>query len=97
LGAVIAGLPLILFAINAARYMLDATPLLSIAGIAGSWVYLDLQRQRPVQGWVATILILLISLATLTIGILLAVTGFEARFERLNPDLFDRITRFLAW
>jgi hypothetical protein len=31
------------------------------------------------------------------IGLLLAVTGYQARFEHLNPLLFEQITRLLAF
>jgi hypothetical protein len=31
------------------------------------------------------------------ISLLLAVTGYTARFEHVNPQLYEAITRLLAW
>jgi hypothetical protein len=38
----------------------------------------------------------ILAIATALIGILLAMTGFGARFEQLNPELFSQLTRFFT-
>ena len=97
LGALAAAAPLALFSIVAARYLLDVVPLLLIGSIGGSWVALSGSLHSRSARRLTSLLYIAISILSLVIGILLAVTGFEARFEHLNPILFDRLTRFFAW
>ena len=97
LGACAAAAPIGLFAIVAARYMLDAIPLFAIASIVGSWIALSGNLQPRSARQLRSMLYLATSSLSVVLGILLAVTGFEARFEHLNPILFDHITRFFAW
>ncbi len=41
-------------------------------------------------------LVVVLTVYSVTVSLLLAVTGAEARFEHLNPDLFDKLTRWFT-
>jgi hypothetical protein len=43
------------------------------------------------------LLIMILSLYSSAVGILLGITSYAARFEHLNPNLFDLLTRFFAF
>lgn len=97
LGGLAAAAPLALFSIVAARYLLDAVPLFLIASIGGSWIVLSRNFRTRWGRYRGSLVYVFTSLLSVLASFLLAVTGFEARFEHLNPILFDRITRLLAW
>jgi hypothetical protein len=42
------------------------------------------------------ILVVILTLYSITVSLLLAVTGAEARFEHLNPVLFEKLTRWFT-
>jgi hypothetical protein len=79
------------------RYLADFLPcLLLLAGVGFMQAHHSLVRSPFWQGIIALLGIYL-ALSTLRVGFLLAVTGYQARFENLNPALFDQLTRFFAW
>lgn len=96
LGTVFAALPLVFFAIVANRYMLDATQLLAITAVLGSWAFYYYNRHSVRHRWASTFGILATAAFSVLASFLLAVTSFEARFEHLNPELFEQLTRFFA-
>lgn len=95
-GTIFAALPLVFFAIVATRYMLDATQLLAITAVLGCWAFYYSNRHSASRRLVASLAILATMAVSVISSFLLAVTGFEARFEHLNPELFEQITRFFA-
>ncbi len=77
------------------NYLVDAAPMAMLFASICAWDALTRARSTNVR-LLLSALILSTLLATSAIGFLLGVTGYEARFEKLNPQLFDRITRFLS-
>ena len=79
------------------RYLMDIMPLMILLSAIGFWEISnrisDDWQKRSLLGIMAWGF----SLYTVGIGFLLGITGQSARFESLNPLLFEKITRFLSW
>lgn len=95
-GAILAGVPSLTAGFATMRYMAEVVPSLVVLSAVGAWEWLaDRRRSGAGGGWLL-ILIWAAALASVGASLLLAVTGYDRRFELLNPVLFDRIVRFLA-
>lgn len=89
--------PLLTFLANSMRHLVDVVPMgICLASLGYfSWI----QRAPGEAGirrgrfWLAAVL----ALITIATGALLSVTGYNARFEKLNPALFEWLTRALAF
>jgi hypothetical protein len=89
--------PLLFFVATSMRHLTDVIPILLILATLGMWIgFYKVQNRRP-RRWVFSILVWGITLYSAVIGFLLSVTGYHARFENLNPELFDRLTRLFTW
>lgn len=78
----------------AMRYMLDATPTLSLIAVVGFWRGFELFPRRGF--YVAASLALLVY--TLALSLLLAFSGNLESFKILNPDLVRQLTwTFNSW
>ena len=96
LATILAVLPVLILISNSARHMADVVPSLMILAAIGFWQGLLLAPNRWLRRlWVCLAWIL--AIATVILGWLLAITGYEARFEVYNPELFERMTRLLTW
>lgn len=96
-GAVVAAsIPILVYPYATMRYMADFTPTLLLLSMLGAWGWLAIRREEGSSTWWLTGLIWVLALASVLASFLLAVTGYDMRFETLNPELFDRIVRFLA-
>lgn len=78
------------------RYQSDFMTSLLLAAALGLWGGLAERARSGRTGalWALTGLILMAW--TAAAGLLLGVTGPHSRFENLNPELFDRLTRFFT-
>jgi hypothetical protein len=90
-------LPLLFFHANSMRYMMDFVPILMILSGVSAWSLIRkcVGRRSIMLAFLA--LLGLLSFYGSLIGSLLGITGPVARFEDLNPRLFDQITHFLSW
>jgi hypothetical protein len=79
------------------RYLADFLPCLLLLAVVGFWQAHHSLVRRPFWQGVIALLGIYLAFSTLRVGFLLAVTGYQARFENLNPALFDQLTRFFAW
>ena len=82
------------FYASSMRYLADAVPclvLLCTLGLWQAWLAVGPAGRRFMQ--LAAICGSAVSLLS---GPLLAVTGYSARLEHLNPALFDQLTRFFT-
>ena len=95
--AILAFLPVGIYYWAANRFQMDFSPLVAILSVTGTWVAVDWHRKRSARRMAVQTLVAVMILASVTISFLLAVSGDQLRFEKLNPDLFDWITRGLAW
>jgi hypothetical protein len=89
--------PLLLFVATSMRHLTDVIPILLILSTLGMWMGFDIVRSRRPSRGLFSLLILGFALYSAVAGILLSVTGYHARFENLNPELFERITRLFTW
>lgn len=100
------GLPLVIgvaefatiqfFVVASMRYQGDFAPSLLLAAAFGLWSAI-IERARAGRAHAGTsILGLLLMSWTSVAGLLLGVTSVEARFENLNPALFDHLVRFFT-
>lgn len=90
-------IPLLLLRVNSMRHELDFVPVTFLASAVG---YASMYRRvkscnllrklTMVAVWVAV-------LVSITLSLLLAVTGYSAVFENLNPQLFDRLVNFFMF
>ena len=96
-GALLLLLPIIVHVSATMRHLADVVPTLSILSTIGFWLGYRSFSGRPGARYGYLLFAWLVTLATAAMGLLLAVTGYAARFENLNPVLFDKITRLLAW
>jgi hypothetical protein len=86
-------LPLLPISVISLRYSADFAYsgfILAAFGLGYSW--LSTGRSRLL----ITALAVVLSLCSIVASILLAFTGYYAVFEKLNPQLFDAITRFFT-
>jgi vacuolar-type H+-ATPase subunit I/STV1 len=90
-------LPTLLFYFSTMRYLADFSYALLFLACLGFWIALDLTRPRTSGRSALGTLALLAAILSAILGLLLAVTGYTARFEHVNPQLFEAITRFFAW
>lgn len=93
--AVVAFLPTGAYHWSANRFQMDFMPLVTILSVAGAWLTIGRQRtgfsRFLLRGVGATSFLVSIVLAGL-----LAISADAFRFEKLNPELFEWITRLLA-
>jgi len=96
-GVVFAFAPLIVFVSVTQRHLADPIPLLMILASIGFWQSHKALLARPTlrRGHLLTAIVLMGYSAL--VGLLLGITSYQARFEHLNPALFERITRLLAF
>jgi hypothetical protein len=90
-------LPTLLFYFATMRYLADFSYSLQFVGCLGFWIALDMTKTRTFGRSALGIVALSAAILSAILGLLLAVTGYTARFEHVNPQLYEAITRLLAW
>ena len=88
---------LLSFVATSMRHLTDVLPMLLLLATLGMWIGIGKLQDRRLGLWVFSILVWGITLYSAVIGLLLSVTGYQARFEHLNPELFERLTRLFTW
>ncbi len=78
------------------RYMADSVPLLSLLSTFGFWLLGRILEGKRTALRAILLLAWILMLFSVTASLLLAITGYEARFEHLNPALFEHLTRLLT-
>ena len=89
-------LPIIVFFSASTRYVLDISPLLTILACNGAWLAFIHLQNHPIKRRILLVLIFISTIASAGMSFLLAITGFESRFENLNPVLFEWLVRFFT-
>jgi hypothetical protein len=88
---------LLVFVATSMRHLTDVVPLLLILSTLGIWIGFSMVQNRKLGRWLFSILVWAVTLYSAATGLLLSVTGYQARFENLNPEHFERITRLFTW
>lgn len=98
IGAVVFGfLPLLFFVGVTMRYLADFVPALVLLSTIGLYQGYRMTSKDATKRKAFFVVILLVVLISALLSFLLSVTGYDARFENLNPELFEKIERLLAW
>jgi hypothetical protein len=95
--AVFAFLPLLAFVAITMRFLADFVPMLVLLSTIGSYQGYRMISKHATKRKTFLTVLLLAALISALLGFLLSVTGYDARFENLNPELFEKIERLLAW
>jgi small-conductance mechanosensitive channel len=97
LGAILAFAPTLSFAFATARYAADVVPTLMILSAMGLWALHAARRSEGRTTWWVAVLAWSVGAASIVMSLLLAFTGYQLRFERLNYDLYTRILSLFPW
>lgn len=95
--ALVGFLPIGIYYWAANRFLMDFVPLVTILSVLGAWVAVERNRVGCLPRIGLPAVIALLFLASLIMALLLALSGDTLRFEVINPELFDRLTRALTW
>jgi hypothetical protein len=91
--ATVTALPIIAVPSTTMRYLVEFSAGLLMLALWGAWSLYMSVRDRPWPRRAVTVAIVGITVATIVIGLLLGVTGYNGMFERNNPALFQRLAR----
>ena len=89
--------PILLFIVATMRYLADAVPLIVLTSTLGFWQGTQFLKKKPASKRWFLLLVIVLTAMSAVISCLLAVTSYDARFEKLNPILFDHLTRMLQF
>jgi len=92
----LAFLPILFYISNNMRYLIDGVPMLVLLSILGFWQGAEALARRPALRGMFVLLVILLVAYSVLVSLLLAITGNEARFEHLNPVLFENLTHWLT-
>ena len=95
-GAFFAFVPILIYIAGMMRFLGDVMPLLILLSVFGLLMGRQHLDEKPATLFWFDALVLVLTLYSVTVSLLLAVTGAEARFENLNPILFDKMTRWFT-
>jgi hypothetical protein len=96
-GATLLAFSTILFyLVTTMRYLADMVILATLTSTLGFFMGLHILANQPRWKKLFVILVILITVVSITVSLLLAITGYEARFEKLNPLLFEYLTNLLT-
>jgi hypothetical protein len=89
----VTGLPIIVQFIATMRYLVDFTSGLVLLATWGAWSLHQSVRHKTRPRRAVTAAIVAIAVATIVIGLLLGMTGYNGMFSRNNPLLWERMVR----
>jgi len=96
-GALFAFAPLAAFVSVTQRHLADVVPLVMILASVGFWQAHRALSAHPGRRRAQVLLATGLIAYTAVAGLLLAITSYKARFENLNPVLFDQLVRLFTW
>jgi hypothetical protein len=94
--AFLAFAPILVYIAGMMRFLGDAVPLIILVSTFGLFMGRLYLEGKPSQLFWFNFLVIILTLYSAIVSLLLAVTGAEARFEHLNPILFDLMTRLFT-
>jgi hypothetical protein len=94
--ACLAFAPILLFISGTMRYLGDVIPLIVLLSVFG--LFMGRQYLEGRRSWIFwfNLMVIILTLYSVMVSLLLAVTGADARFEHLNPALFEAMTRWFT-
>jgi hypothetical protein len=94
--AILAFAPILVYIAGMMRFLGDVIPLLVLLSTFGLFMGRQYFEGKPTSVFWFNILVVILTFYSIAASLLLAVTGAEARFEYLNPVLFDKLTRWFT-
>lgn len=88
--------PILLYIAGMMRFQADVVPLLILLSVFGLFMGRYYLEGKRVEVFWFNVFVIFLTLYSVIVSLLLAVTGADARFEHLNPILFDKLTRFFT-
>jgi hypothetical protein len=88
--------PLLLLSVNSMRHEMDFLLIMLLLAVLGYGQSLVNLRVRTRKGRIIIVAAFVLAASTVSVGFMLGITGYESRFESLNPELFLRVTRFFT-
>ena len=79
------------------RFMGDATPVLTLAGTVGWWLWHSRVREERAQRRLVTAAAVVLALITVGSGLALGFEGQYGQFRQHNPALLDRLEKALSF
>ena len=78
------------------RYLGDATFGFLLLAVLGAFSLYERARERPVLRRSLVVGLCLAAAATIAMGLLLGVQGYENHFKKHNPELYSKLDRALS-
>jgi hypothetical protein len=94
--AFLAFAPILVYIAGMMRFLGDAVPLIILTSAFGIFIGRQYLEGKSTLLFWFNALVIILTLYSVVVSLLLAVTGPEARFEHLNPVLFDLLTRLFT-
>lgn len=95
-GAFLAFAPILVYIAGMMRFLGDVMPLLVLLSTFGLFMGRQYLEGKTTEIFWFNVFAALLTVYSVVVSLLLAVTGAEARFEHLNPILFDKLTRWFT-
>lgn len=94
--ALLSFLPLLLFISATMRYQADVVPALVLLSTMGFWIGRQHLVSHPQGSTWLSLLVWMVTIGSIAVSLLLAFTGADARFEHLNPGVYESVARFFT-
>jgi hypothetical protein len=92
----VTGLPEITEFFASMRFLGDVASGLVLAGVWAAFALHDRFRDRPWPGRILTMVVVGLGGASIAVGLLLGVQGYDGMFARHNPELYRRWVALLS-
>jgi hypothetical protein len=89
--------PLLLYFYCSERFLMDATPLLSITAAIVMWKVYHLVENHPLERTFLFLMMLCLLVISAVVNTLLGFSGHDLHFRELNPALFEQLSRWIAF
>ena len=96
-GAILLFVPILFFIVCTMRYLADVIPTLMILSSLGFWMGYERLQEHPVLRKAFSSLGIGLAIYSVLVGMFLSITGYNARFEHINLDLFEKLTRMFTF
>jgi hypothetical protein len=88
--------PILFYIAGMMRFLGDASALIIVLSVFGLFMGRQYLEGKSTPLFLFKGLVIILTLYSIIVSLLLAVTGAEARFEHLNPVLFEALTRWFT-
>jgi len=96
IGVCLLGLPMLAVSFISMRHEFDIVPLLFLCAVEGYAIAWQRTSVRSRQHRLLLIMTWLAVFWTIAMSMLLSLSGYASTFEKVNPELFDKLTRLFT-